>query len=94
MISMIKRRIVLMKTIKLSHILFSIAMVAALALAAIPASPAHALSDSAAQQSTSISAADNHSPTLSDASAVVCRTKIFWCHGYRVSIRVCHRVHR
>jgi hypothetical protein len=88
-----QRRIVLMKTIKLAHILFSLTMVAALALAAIPASPAYALSDSATQQSTSINAADNDSSALTAAGVVVCRTKIFWRHGYRVSIRVCHRVH-
>jgi hypothetical protein len=83
-----------MRKTKLSHLLFGLAMIAALALAAIPASAAYALSDSATQQSTSINAADNNSPALSAAGAVVCRTKIFWRNGHRVSIRVCHRVHR
>ena len=82
-----------MKTIKLSHVLFSIAVVTALVLAAIPAAPAYALSSSATQ--TSIAAADNHSPTLTaGAGALVCRTKVVWRHGHRVFIRVCHRVHR
>jgi len=82
-----------MKRTKLSHLLFGLAMVAALVLATIPSAPVHALSDSVIQQSTSIGAADNNSSTLRPAGAVVCRTKIFWRHGYRVSIRVCHRVH-
>jgi hypothetical protein len=84
-----------MKRTKLSHLLFGFAMIVALALAAIPAAPAYALSDSATQQSASIGAADNNSPALSASGAViVCRTKVFWRNGHRVSIRVCHRVHR
>ena len=83
-----------MKTMRFSHILFSLAMIAALSLAAIPTTPAYALSDSATQQSTSISTTDNNSPALSMAGVVVCRTRIFWRHGHRISIRVCHRVHR
>jgi hypothetical protein len=84
-----------MKTIKFSYLLFSLAMVAALALAAIPAAPAYALSDSATQQSASIGAADNNSSMLSASGAViVCRTKVIWRNGHRISIRVCHRVHR
>ncbi len=81
-----------MKTTKLSYLLFSLAMVAALVLAAIPVSPAHALSTSAVQQSTSI-AADNHSSVLT-AGIVVCRTKVVWRHGHRIAVRVCHKVHR
>jgi len=82
-----------MKTIKLSHMLFSLAVVAALAFAAIPAAPVYALSDSASQ-TTSIAAADNDSPVLTAGGAVVCRTKVIWRNGHRVSVRVCHRVHR
>lgn len=88
-----QRRIVLMKTTKLSYLLFSLAMVAALVLAAIPTSPAHALSAAPVQQSTSIGAADNHSPVLT-SGIVVCKTRILWRNGHRIAIRVCHRVHR
>ena len=80
-----------MKTIKLSHVLFSIAVVTALVLAAIPAAPAYALSSSATQ--TSIAAADNVSPALS-ASVIVCRRVVIWHNGHRIVVRVCHRVHR
>jgi hypothetical protein len=69
-------------------------MVTALVLAAIPTAPAYALSDSAAPQSASIGVADNSSPALSDARTVVCRTRVVWRNGHRVSIRVCHRVPR
>lgn len=82
-----------MKTIKFSHMLFSFAVIAALVMAAIPAAPAYALSGSASQP-TSITAADNSdSPTIS-AGPVVCRTKVVWRNGKRVTIRVCQRVHR
>ena len=82
-----------MKTTKLSHLLFSLVMIAALVVAAIPSTPVYAMSDSAPQQSTSIGAADITSSTLS-AGAVVCRSITFWRNGHRVTIRVCHRVHR
>ena len=88
-----QRRIILMKTTKLSYLLFSLAMVTALVLTAIPVAPAHALSDSALQQNTSIQAAVNNSPVLT-ASIVVCRTRIIWRHGHRIAVRVCHKVHR
>lgn len=81
-----------MKTIKLSHLLFSLAVVAALMMAAVPAAPAYALSNSASQI-TSIAAADNDSTVLT-AGAVVCRSTTIWRNGHRVTIRVCHRVHR
>ena len=80
-----------MKTIKLSHVLFSIAVVTALVLAAIPAAPVYALSSSATQ--TSLAATDNVSPTLT-ASVIVCRSVVRWYHGHRIVVRVCHRVHR
>ena len=82
-----------MKTTKLSHLLFSVALIAALVLAAIPSTPVYAMSDSTPQQSTSISAADIASSTLS-AGAVVCRSITFWRNGHRVTVRVCHRVHK
>lgn len=81
-----------MNTIKLSQMLFSLAVIAALVMAAIPAAPVYALSNSASQ-TTSIAAADNDSTALT-AGAVVCRTKVVWRDGKRISIRVCHRVHR
>ncbi len=81
-----------MKTTKLSYLLFSLAMVTALVLAAIPVSPAHALSASAASQSTSI-AADNPSTVLT-AGIVVCKDRIVWRHGHRIAIRVCHKIPR
>jgi hypothetical protein len=87
------RRIVRMKTIKLSHLLFSLAVIAALVLSAVPATPAFALSSVSAQ--TSVTAADDDSSTLTaGASAVVCRKKVIWRDGHRVVIRVCKRVHR
>mgnify|MGYP000622033487 CR=1 FL=1 len=82
-----------MKTIKLPHLLFSLAVIAALVMAAIPAAPAYALSDSA-PQAVSLTATDDASAVLTATSAVVCRTKIIWRDGHRVSIRVCKRVHR
>lgn len=84
-----------MKTSKLSHLLFSLAVIAALMLAAVPMAPVYALSDSAARQSTSIAAADNSSSALTtvSAGAVVCRSWTVWRNGHRVTVRVCHRVH-
>lgn len=75
-----------MKPTKLSHLLFSLAVVAALVLAAIPMAPAHAM---AASQATTLSA-----PEDAPASAVVCRSVTFWRHGHRITVRVCHRVPR
>jgi hypothetical protein len=82
-----------MKTIKLSHLLFSLAVVAALVMAAIPAAPAYALSNSASQP-TSIVAADDNAASLTAGVIIVCRNKVVWRDGKRISIRVCHRVHR
>lgn len=82
-----------MKTTKLPYLLFSFAMVAALVLAAIPMAPAHALSVSAPQQSTSLNAAISSSPVLT-SGVVICRTRIVWHHGHRIVRRICHRVHR
>ncbi len=82
-----------MKTTKLSYLLFSLAMVTALILAAIPVAPAHALSTSAVQQQGTSIAADNHVPVLT-AGAVVCKAKIVWRHGHRIAVRVCHKVPR
>jgi hypothetical protein len=82
-----------MKTVKLSHLLFSLAVIAALVAAAIPAAPAYALSDST-PQTVSLTATDDASAALTAASAVVCVKKVVWRDGHRVVIRVCRRVHR
>ena len=76
-----------MKSVKLSHLLFSLAMIGALVLAAIPAGPAYALSTPASDQ-TSISAADADS----SANKLICRTVIRWRDGHRILVRICHRV--
>ena len=80
-----------MKTTKLSHVLFSLAVIAALMLAAVPMAPVHAMSASPAQ-TASISAAGTSSTSLT-AGVVICRSITFWRHGYRITVRVCHRVH-
>ena len=84
-----------MKRTKLSHVLFSLAVIAALMLAAVPVASAHAMSDTSARQSTGIAAADNSSSALTavSADAVVCRSWTVWRNGHRVTLRVCHRVH-
>ena len=83
-----------MKTIKFSHVLVSFAVIAALALAAVPIAPAHAMSASLASQTTSLSATTgNHAPVLT-SGAVVCRSITVWRHGHRITLRVCHRVLR
>jgi hypothetical protein len=76
-----------MKPVKLSHLLFSLAMIGLLVLAAIPAGPAYALSAPTSDQS-SISAADADSP----ANKIICRTVVRWRDGHRILVRVCHRV--
>ena len=83
-----------MKTTKLTHVLFSLAVIAALMLAAIPMAPAHAMSDTAGQQTTGAAATDSSSVlTASTATTVVCRSWTVWRDGHRVTVRVCHRVH-
>lgn len=81
-----------MKTTKLSHVLFVLAVIAALMLAAVPMAPVHAMSASADTQTTSVAAADGSSSTLT-AGAVVCVWRTFWRNGHWVRVRVCHRVH-
>lgn len=82
-----------MKTVKLSRLLFSLAVIAALVAAAIPAAPAYALADSA-PQAASLTASDGASAVLTATSAVVCVKKVIWRDGHRVLVRVCKRVHR
>jgi hypothetical protein len=80
-----------MKTTRLSHILFSLAVIAALVLAAVPMAPAHAMAASPSDQATSLSAAGGQ-PSVSVSGAVVCRSIHLWRHGHWVTVRVCHRV--
>ena len=80
-----------MKTTKLSYMLFSLAMIAALVVAAIPVAPAYAMSASSA--GTGISAASADAPALG-AGVLVCKSVIKWYHGHRIAVRVCHRVHK
>jgi len=80
-----------MKNIKVSHLLFSFALIAALSLALVPMAPAHALS---ASSFTSPVLTENQSgaPMLSASSALVCRSIVVWRHGQRFVVRKCHRV--
>ena len=81
-----------MKTIKLSHVLFSFAVIAALMLAAVPMAPAHAMTTSSTQ-TTGLPAITGSHATVLTSGAVVCRSITVWRHGHRITIRVCHRVH-
>jgi hypothetical protein len=74
-----------------SHILFSLALIAALALAAVPAAPAFALSASSAT-SPAIAASQNNAPALAPSSILVCRSFIEWRNGHRIVVRRCHKV--
>ena len=76
-----------MNPLKLSHLLFSLAVITALVMAAVPAAPAYALTGSASDQ-TSISAAGADAPS----AAVVCKKVTKWRDGHRITVRVCHRV--
>ena len=78
-----------MKTTKLSYVLFSLAMIAALVMAAVPMAPAHAMSADSPAQGTSLSSSSGHAGM---AGAVVCRSVHVWRHGHWVTVRVCHRV--
>jgi len=83
-----------MKTIKLSRLLFSLAVIAALVAAALPAAPAYALTNTAPQIVT-VAATNQAAAALTvGVSAIVCWNKVIWRDGHRVSIRVCKRVHR
>ena len=82
-----------MKTTKLSYFLFSLAVITALVLAAVPMAPAHAMSSSPAVQTASLSSTGSHTAVLS-SGIVVCRSLIIWRHSHRIVVRICHRVHR
>ena len=83
-----------MKTIKLSHLLFSLAVIAALVMAAMPAAPAYALSNTASQTATVSATSTAATALTAGVSVVVCWNKVIWRDGHRISIRVCKRVHR
>lgn len=87
-----QRRIALMKPTKLFHVLFSLTVIAALVFAAMPVTPAHAMPASSAQ-TISLASTGSHSVSLT-SHIVVCRSVTVWRHHHRVTIRVCHRVHR
>ena len=82
-----------MKNIKLSHILFSLALIAALALAAVPA-PAYAMSASGSGSSSPVFQAGGTflSPVSISANGVVCHRVIIWRNGIRRVYWLCHRV--
>ena len=81
-----------MKNIKLSHVLFSLALIAALTLAAVPA-PAYALSASGGSGAPTIQAGGSFlSPVLISTNGLVCHRVIIWRHGVRLVYWLCHRV--
>ena len=75
-----------MNKIKFSHIVFSLALIAALAFATIPMAPVHALSNSSA--STAVS--EKQAEPLDHG--VVCKNVIIWHNGHRVVVRICQKV--
>ncbi len=78
-----------MKTTKISYIVFSLAMIAALVFAAIPMTPAHAMS--AAGTTASLSATTN---VQTSGGILICHHIVRWYHGHRISIRICHWFHK
>ncbi len=74
-----------MNKTKLSTVLFSLAVIAALVLAAVPA-PVFALSASG------VNAVQLTAPVATYPSVVVCRSVHRWYHGHWIVVRVCHKV--
>ena len=82
-----------MNKTNISRILFSLALIAALALAVVPMAPAHALSNSTANIAiTSVNNANTMIPTPNNG--VVCKSVTFWRNGHRIVLRVCHKVEK
>ena len=80
-----------MKNIKVSHVLFSLALIAALGLALVPMAPVHALS--AASVTTPMLAENQGTgPAFSASNALVCRSIVVWRHGHRIVLRKCHKL--
>ena len=75
-----------MNKIKLSHIVFSLALIAALAATSIPTAPAYALSNSSAH----VVVAEKQAAAL--GNNIVCKSVTYWRNGHRVVVRVCHKV--
>jgi hypothetical protein len=85
-----------MKPIKLSHILFSLALIAALTIAAVPA-PVHALAASsagAASTGNTIAANQSNAPIVAANSTWVCKSVVVWRHGHRIVVRKCHKAEK
>jgi len=79
-----------MNKIKFTHIVFNLALIAALAIAAIPIVPAHALSNSS---STAVTVEKPANATiLAPATGVVCKSVVIWRNGHRTVVRRCHKV--
>ena len=81
-----------MNKIKFSHVLFSLALIAALTLAVVPAAPAYALS--ASSTNTAIATYQSNTPVLAPNGILVCRTIIEWHKGHRIVVRRCHKVQK
>jgi hypothetical protein len=79
-----------MNNIKFSHILFSLALIAALALAVVPMAPAHALSTSTGIAVMTVN--QDNTTVLTSNSGVVCRSIVIWRNGHRTVVRRCHKV--
>jgi hypothetical protein len=75
------------------QILFSLAVIAALALAMVPA-PVYALSASAGNSATVGSAATQVSAPVLSPNVLVCRTVAVRYHGHWTLVRRCRRVLR
>jgi hypothetical protein len=78
-----------MKTIQIPYVLFSLAVVVALVLAAFPA-PAFALAPTAS--SATSTGPQVQAVAAPQPEALVCRTTFFWVDHHWVAVRVCHRV--
>ena len=76
-----------MKKINFFHILFSLALIAALALAVVPMAPAHALSSS-----TTNTMMIGANQVLTPNNGVVCKSFTVWRNGHRIVVRVCHKI--
>ena len=79
-----------MNKIKFSHLVFSVSLIAALALAVFPAAPAHALSSSATRPVLTANHVD--ATVLTPQSGPACRRIVVWINGHRTVIRRCHKV--
>jgi hypothetical protein len=79
-----------MNKIKFSHVVFSLALIAALAVASLPMTPVLALSTSSPNAVAVGSQVNN--TVLAPNTAVVCRSITVWRNGHRIIVRICHKV--